>query len=342
MTINVALVTSEALIIGCDSTASRSDYYIDPFQIGIEVDQAGGILHDADGRMNVKFKFDQMEHIVIDAWGGVTKMFLLSDKYCHVAAVTAGTASLNQRLISSLASDYRALCSAKKASQRKRTVRGVAEEFLAFVKAEYDEHYKSSNLPPQLRDGPEFLIGGIGQNDKFPCSYRVRVKENDVDEEFASGASGLSWNAQSDAVERIMRGYDRKLRGTIENTFRTAIKNYQDEMNAAVLRILDDVLNKLNCSMPDGVDTTLPSAVTVSPPWDSLKLGVPYSALPLQEAINFVSYLIMMQAGKSRFAPGLATVGGRIHIGVITKDQGFTQINEPTLTHHYTGFQDDR
>jgi hypothetical protein len=36
MTINVALVTSDALILGCDSTASRGSYYIDPFEIGLD------------------------------------------------------------------------------------------------------------------------------------------------------------------------------------------------------------------------------------------------------------------------------------------------------------------
>lgn len=89
---------------------------------------------------------------------------------------------------------------------------------MAFVRGEYDEHYKRSNLPDHFRDGPEFLIGGVGQSDKFPCSYRVRVKENDVRGEFEHGECGLCWNAQSDAIERLMRGCDRKLRSIIEVT----------------------------------------------------------------------------------------------------------------------------
>lgn len=319
MTINVALVTNEALILGCDSTASTGDYYIDPFAIGLEKDSSGEPIFDAEGRGTVKFRFDQMEHIVTDAWGGVTKMFpLSSEKPCHVAAVTSGSATLNHRVMSSLASDYRERRSKQKASERKRSIKAIADEFLALVRAEYDEHYKDSPLPEGLREGPEFLIGGFGHGDKFPCSYRIRVKENDVRKDFGDGQGGLSWNAQSDAVERIVRGYDRKLRTDIEKSFDEAVKAYQTEMNETVRRILDDVLKKLNSNMPDGVDTTLPSQVTMSPPWDKLKTGVPYSSLPLQEAVNFVAYLIMMQAGKSRFAPGIATVGGRTHIGVIT------------------------
>jgi hypothetical protein len=59
MTINVVLVTNEALILGCDSTASRGDYYIDPFQIGLELGTDGKILEEADGRVTVKFRYDQ-------------------------------------------------------------------------------------------------------------------------------------------------------------------------------------------------------------------------------------------------------------------------------------------
>jgi hypothetical protein len=341
MTINLMLVTSDALILGCDSTASKGTYYVDPFSIGLEKNAQGQVAEDAEGRVSVKFKFDQIEHVITDAWGGVTKMFSLSGNYCHVAAVTSGTAALNQRPISSLASEFRERLNKQKAAERTRTVKGIAEDFLQSMRAEYDEHYKDSPLPVAMRDGPEFLVGGFGHGDKFPSSYRVRVKENDVREDFVKGECGLSWNAQSDAVERIIRGYDRKLRFDIETAFDEAIKSYQREMNQAVLRILDNLLKKLNVAMPEGVDTTLPSTVTVSPPWDKLKARIPYSALPLQEAVNFVAYLIMMQAGKSRFAPGVATVGGRTHIGVITKDEGYRQVNEPEITHHYTGFADD-
>lgn len=357
MTINVMLVTGDALILGCDSIASRGTYYIDPFELGLQADEAGATIVDGDGNYSVKFKFDQIEHIVTDAWGGVTKMFCLCEDSCHVAAVTSGAAALNGRTISSLASEFRE--QRRRATRLRtvkvrtatgtstppppaRTVEGVAKEFLTFMRAEYEEHYKDSPLPANLRDGPEFLIGGYGGSDKFPSSYRVRIKENDVRTDFANGEGGLSWNAQSDTVERIIRGYDRKLRSEIEDSFNAAIQGYQNEMNQAVLRILDDVLTKLNAKMPEGVDTALPSKVTFTPPWDRLKIGIPYSALPLQEAVNFVSYLIMMQAGKSRFAPGVATVGGRTHVGVITKDQGYRQLNEPELSHHYTGFSDDR
>jgi hypothetical protein len=210
MTINVGLVTSEAFILGCDSTASTGDLYLDPLAIGLEKDSAGKTVMDGDGRVTVKFKFEHLQNIITDAWGGVTKMFPLCSRYCTVAAVTSGAASLNGRTISSLAGEYhskpKALRVGKAAAKQPRTVKEVAEGFLAFMRTEYEEHYKNSTMPEPAREGPEFLIGGFGQNDKFPAAYRVRVKENTCDEEFASGDAGLVWNAQSDAVSALFAG----------------------------------------------------------------------------------------------------------------------------------------
>jgi hypothetical protein len=63
--------------------------------------------------------------------------------------------------------------------------------------------------------------------------------------------------------------------------------------------------------------------------------------LPLQEAITFVAFLVNLQSGKSRFARGVATVGGRTHIGIITKGKDFRLLDEPELKHRHTGFGDD-
>jgi hypothetical protein len=197
MTINVGLVTSEALVLGCDSTAITGDYYIDPF-IGLEKGPDGKVLFDPDGKATTKFEFDQLQHIITDAWGGVTKMFPLCSKYCSVAAVTAGAASLNGRIISSLAADYHRKPKVPGTSKKQpRTVKDVAEGFLEFLRAEYNAHYKDSTMPESAREGPEFLFGGFGQNDKFPCVYRVKVKQGTAKEEFASGNGGLVWARHS-------------------------------------------------------------------------------------------------------------------------------------------------
>jgi hypothetical protein len=85
-----------------------------------------------------------------------------------------------------------------------------------------------------------------------------------------------------------------------------------------------------------------PELASITLDWDEYPAHVDYANLPLQEAINFVAFLVLLQDGKGRFVRGVATVGGRTHIGIVTKDKGFQLLNEAQLTHKLTGFGDDQ
>jgi len=106
MTVNIGLVTSDALVLGCDSIASNAQYYVDPFKIGWEKDSSGKVVQDADGRLTLKVAFDDLEQLVTNAWGGVTKMFQIADLPSPMVAVTAGLAKLRDRPIASYGAEF--------------------------------------------------------------------------------------------------------------------------------------------------------------------------------------------------------------------------------------------
>jgi hypothetical protein len=169
----------------------------------------------------------------------------------------------------------------------------------------------------------------------------VTVRQNRIVSEFRDGKSGVSWNGQADAVERFIRGYDGPLRDEIESCVVAELQKYREQITQRAAEIVNNVLAGLKVTMPDGVDVTIPDPSKVNLPWEHYRTSIPYGNLPLQEAINSVSFLVNLQAGKARFARGVATVGGRVHIGVVTKNNGFDLLNEPQLVHRYTGFGDD-
>jgi hypothetical protein len=105
MTINVGLVTSEALVLGCDSIASVTSYRVDPFA-SIQKDRSGKPKVDKSGRFTLKFELADVQEIVTDAWGGVTKMFAINPAPSPVVAVTAGLAKLRDRPISSFGEEF--------------------------------------------------------------------------------------------------------------------------------------------------------------------------------------------------------------------------------------------
>ena len=77
MTINVGLVTSEALIFGCDSIASTFEYRVNPSKLKHALNEDGEPILDADGNTLYPVKYEDWQREVSTAWGGVTKMFLI-------------------------------------------------------------------------------------------------------------------------------------------------------------------------------------------------------------------------------------------------------------------------
>ncbi len=261
MTINIGLVTSEAVVFGCDSIASVTGYYLNPFRLEFEKDSNGEPKVDGNDRATVKSHFDDVEQIVTDAWGGVTKMFEIHPYPTTVVAVTAGLAKLCDRPIASIADDFLNKCKARQTSLT--TVEAVAKTFLRFMRKRYEENYKDSEIPEQFRDGPEFLVGGFGRDDNFASLFRVQIKENAVKSEFTDGKAGISWNGQSDAVERFIRGYDSELRLKIENIIRDKLGEYHQEVAGKSADIINAILTAVGKEMPNGVNIDLPNPARI-------------------------------------------------------------------------------
>ena len=246
MTITVALITNEAVILGCDSVASVTQLYLNPIP-HLAQTASGDFEVDADGKYVARFSHGDLQSVVTDAWGGVTKMFRLCDDENPVAAVTAGLAKLNDRPISSLANDF------AKTVGDCSTVISVVEKFVEFMSGHYDAHYKALDAPPEFRDDVEFLIGGFGRGDDFPSLYRVNlINESDkkIQALYGSGVgfkdkSGVAWAGQADGVQRLLFGYDNPLRGVVEEQITKAVDGLHKSMSDTILRILAETLAAL-------------------------------------------------------------------------------------------------
>ena len=328
MTINVAVVSAEALVLGCDSISSVTEYFLNPF------------AHPADfigsGKYRVSFSMTDLVPQVTNSWDGVTKMFALSsDEQTPVAAVTAGLARLNDRSMKSYADEFLRDKTANALAQR--TVEEVANNFLVFMRRHYDQHYADSPLPPELRDGPVFLVGGYNAASHMPSLFRVNVQNNRVMLERAPGAFGIAWDGQSDAVERLIHGYDTVLRDSIESQVSAEFTALRKTLNSDTTRMPPKTLDRTKMILPERVDTEPLEAPRVSIDWDDFGCEIAYGNLPIQDSIDLTAYLVGLQSGQAKFGKGIATVGGRTRIGLIRKQEGFRMLNEPELHHTRVG-----
>ncbi len=311
---------------------------VDPFSRPWLRDKKGKAIQDADGRYLMPIDTSDIEPMVNTLMSGVTKMFVIYSSP-PVIAMTAGAAKLNDQTMSALAEEFRE--QQEKAKRRLVNVEAVAKSFLRFIRQQFNRHYRGSTFPAAFREGPEFLVGGYGRDDAFPSLYRLVASKNSIKAEFGPGKSGVSWNGQAESVERMIRGYDSGLRTLVEKQIEDMFERHHGQMSEALVRILDEVMERTEAELPEDVDTSLPTQARGELPWDAMTLSIDYSNMPLQNAIDFVSWLVLTQSGRAKFARGLPTVGGRTHIGVVTKTDGFRLLGEPDLEHRYTGFAHD-
>lgn len=337
MTINVALVTRDAVILGCDSVASTTKSMLEPWDF-IERNEDGSAKTDENGRFVARFTPDAISSVPTDVWSGVIKMFELCGGPARVAGTTAGLAILNGRSMASFASQFRNELAATGGCER---FEEVVKRFLEFMRREYDKNYAADAIPEEYRSDVEFLIGGYGKDDHFPSLYRVRLQGNRYEKIYADGESGIGWAGQSDGVARLIFGYDQRLRFRVNLHGARTIDTLYGEMSQTVARHIDEVLKKLKVALPEGTDITLPAKPAFEFPWGDFQLDIECHNLPLQDAVDLVSYLVNLQSGRAKFVRGVATVGGRTRIGYITRTTDFEMINEPEIVHRNTGFPVD-
>ncbi|MGF6879046.1 hypothetical protein [Paraburkholderia sp. MM5477-R1] len=335
MTINIALVTSEAFVLGCDSISSETDFFLRPLNC-IETDAEGNFVLDADGRATARFTLDQIQQVVTNSFGNVTKMFSISRGGVEAAAVTSGLASIGGKTISALAEEFLLLPTPGE------TLAQVAAAFLAFVREQYLLAFGAA-IPLKFQPALEFLIGGFESASRFPAAYRVRVKENTCVAVYEGGSTGLTWAAQSDGVERLIFGIDSQLKSQITFELNKALDDFYEASKLNAMRMLEELMTAAGLDeLPAGVNTEFVGKPAVELPFKNCQLDIDFANLPLQDAVDFVSYLVNLQSGRAKFARGVATVGGRTHIGVITRNNKLRMLNEPELVHRNPGYSHDQ
>ncbi len=337
MTINIALVTNDSVVFGCDSVASQQQVLIDPFSLEVLRDESGEVITDARKNPHVIMDLSKIQRPVTNVLSGVTKLFELSASP-PTAAVTTGLGQLHGRSIKSLADEF----SGKLRSREEplTSVEPIAEAFLGFMRDHYELQHEATKVPEEYWDPLEFLVGGFDTANEFPALFRVKVKEKEVKTEFSSGEFGLCWGGQSTGVHRLVHGYDLELRALVEVEIGQVLVRYQSQLTEATAKIIENILNALDAKLPEGIDTSLPSKMGISLPWSDASLSIQYGTLPEQDAVDLVGWLVMIESGRQKFVSGIATVGGRTRVGVLTRS-GFTEQQQPEIQHRFVGFPDD-
>lgn len=339
MTINIALVTNDSIVLGCDSLSSMVETAVFPFRekTPFAVDANGDVILDANGSPTISWNADKMVDVAVTVFGGVSKIFCLYDQNdTSVAAVTAGLALVGGVTIAEQAKRFR------RTTSPHESVESVAQGFLAFMTDKWEEDFQRSGMSEDRRKffpNLQFLVAGFGATHDHGKVFRLDVGARTCVEQFPDegGHAGICWGGMSDYVERLVRGIDGGSIFKVNRQLAIAMAQQRE----ATISDISNAFQTAEIGLPEGLELHITEVQLPTLAWDAGAADIDYGNLSTQYAIDLVELLVNTQSGMQRFARGIPTVGGRTHIGVLRRGEGFELLNEPTLLHKHTGYGDE-
>lgn len=338
MTTLVALATKDALVMGCDSLGTVTKNLLDPLDLlhqffdpedgKLKVDEQGMPIlrefYDIYGKAQ-EVPFNQMTH--------VGKMLSLTP--LPMGVMSTGIASIGNRTIKSLINEFKATSKSPikiKEGNVPYTTEGIANELLTFIGDYYAKEYEKWKVKPYL----ELMIGGYSQNGPFPAIFRIFVNETKVVRAFSEdNPFGIVFGGQMQEIQRIVFGTDYLNSLRLEARVEELIEKYR--------KLLKDFLNKKEIleELPGYGDYK--NELSLFNNWKLNGFEADWGDFSEQNAVECVDFFVEVMARSQQLSSHLPTVGGEIHIGLITKEKGFKFISKELLSHkgHETMLAED-
>lgn len=221
---------------------------------------------------------------------GILKTFEHAKKVSHLSTYPIGTLAwglgqIGLRTIESLIKEFETTPESKVDDF---TVKDLAYKLCKFIKERYDVAFKDIT---NIRQKPVLgvIVCGFSKEKYFAEDYRLilpRDKEPTILREDSPDGNpnfGANWYGLTEPIVRFFLGYDPRLRAILES----------------------------NGIAPDKAKEII----------NGFQYPVVFPAMPLQDAIDFASFLVELCIWRNRFVIGAPQVGGNVDVAVITHDK---------------------
>ena len=326
MTTLIALSTKDSLVLGCDSLGTATKSLVDPFLLLEYFAKDFKLKKDKDGNPVLKEFLDiwrKSWSVPYEHMTHMTKLFSLSP--LPMGIMCTGITSVGDLTIKTLIEE----CKTKEAvfwekpRSTNYTVKAVANKVLAFISGYFEKEYPDEKRRPHL----EFILGGYDKRSPIPKIVRITLPERKIEECHRKERFGIVFGGQMKEIQRIVHGTDfsnwqkiRKRHSELLNRYRDKINSFLKEHNISVSipELAGDEEQELDMSRDkwvlDGFDAN----------WGDFSE---------QNAIECVDFFVNIMIKSQQFSTGMPTVGGEVHIALITKTDGFRFISREEYRH---------
>jgi hypothetical protein len=329
MTTIVALAARDFIAVGADSLSTTSAWLTDPMRLaGAFFETTGALRLDNDGKpvlTNMSQIWDQASSVPLNQLPSVTKLFAISGK--NAAILFAGASRIGDASVKNIVDQYNDRPPVL--PHTSYTIEKLAEDIRDFIRGIYDSEIPQANLRPTM----EVLLAGYSSGWRQPEIFRMLFRWDlatntfraDVDPAVARSKYDVVYGGQYDVIQRVVHGIDVSSYVNLKARCDEVLKVYRDKVEAD----LQNHGHVLSVVAPNPTD---PDLDLFSKRFGGITgISANVSDLSEQAGIEFVRFLITTMMKAQEFSSSIPTVGGEIHLAVLTKNSGFQWVNKPYI-----------
>lgn len=332
MTINIMLHCRDGIVLGCDSLGSMIRPMLIPGSGAPIINRQTGqpLLHPETNDPIIDVKTMKQTNVVVNTLGYENKLIPIKDY--PVAMLTSGIGMLGKRSIEDLIGEFSFGLPEYEKVKSDFKVINLIKKLQIYIQKLYSENFKSL---PKMQTGPhlKLLIGGYSINGNFGEIYRLNCPKNELkrfnnlDNPYCMTTAG-----QDDVVERFVNGMEERTLKNIINGILSKVNSMLKKMEQHTrVHIFNELrrqkikFNKKSISPTPvlRIEEKFPLALSV--------YNIPFGLFSIQNAVDFVTFLINITYGRQRFVMGIPTVGGDVKMAFISKHEGLQNLTSQKI-----------
>jgi hypothetical protein len=273
--------------------------------LGIAFKGPEGIVLAADSRVTLMITAVQAPNqpsmpsmppmLLPSTYDNATKMLRVKGQD-HVGTVTYGVGALGAPTEPRTAHSYIPELEHKLKDVGRLGVKDFADKLSDF----FLEKWNTLHLPVIPGQDMVFLVGGYDEGAPYGRVFDILIPSRPTPVEYYADAGqfGIVWGGQREHADRLIHGFDSRLPELVKNFL-----NLDDQKRDELCKHLKTLL----------------------------QTPVPFAFLPLQDSVDLAIFLIRTTIVMQHWLLGLRGVGGAIDVAIITRTNGFKEIQKKEI-----------
>lgn len=284
--------------------------------IGITCNISDGVILGADSAITISGKAltpSGMTEGVLKVYNDAEKVYQISD--LPIGIVTCGIAMIGSRTFKSYINEFE--YEEKKEKLSKLNLEQICKFIYSFFMRKYEETFKKEletihgkkyeEIPDNKKPMLGIAVAGFSPKAYLSEVWQVSIPKKEEKEAIIKlrdkGVFGTNWFGIYGSISRLIKGYDNQL--------------------------LDQVIGYLVNKFKIDIDTG--SKAEIKKILDQYEHKIPYNAMPLQEGVDHVKFLLDVVINETKFVIGAQICGGKVRVAVIDRDNGFRYVTDTNL-----------